>query len=132
MGGVVWVGGGWSSLSRVGSGDGVSCGGRGRGDSRWRVSAGVSTSIGWCWLPRVVSVAWSRGGGGGGMVWGWRCWWGGAGVGVVLAGGLGVPVGRVGVACVRRASLAVLDWLWCRGVGGRRPHELPGGAVVGM
>ena len=55
-----------------------------------------------------------------------------AGVGVVLAGGLGVPVGRVGVACVRRAVLAVLDWLWCRGVGGRRPHERPGGAVVRM
>ena len=126
--------GGWFTLSRVGSGDGVSCGGRGRGDSRWRVSAGVSTSIGWCWLPRVASVAWSRGGGGGGgVVWGWRCWWlGGAGVGVVLAGGLGVPVGRVGVACVRRAALVVLDWLWCRGVGGRRPHERPGGAVVRM
>ena len=215
MGGVVWVWGGWSSLSRVGSGDGVSCGGRGRGDSRWRVSAGVSTSIVRCWLPRVVSVAWSRGGGGGGVVWGWRCWWwggrgwvlcwlgvwaslwvlwvlrvyavrplrfltgcgagvwvgggrmsvrvglwsvcngwllvdgarwygvwmggllvvvgwGGAGVGVVLAGGLGVPVGRVGVVCVRRVAFAVLDWLWCRGAGGRRPHEPPGGAVVRM
>ena len=73
------------------------------------------------------------GGGRGGVVWGWRCWWwGGAGVGVVLAGGLGVPVGRVGVACVRRVALAVLDWLWCRGVGGRRPHERPGGAVVRM
>ena len=57
---------------------------------------------------------------------------GGAGVGVVLAGGLGVPVGRVGVACVRPAVLAVLDWLWCRGVGGRRPHGRPGGAVVRM
>ena len=57
---------------------------------------------------------------------------GGAGVGVVLAGGLGVPVGRVGVACVRRAVLAVLDWLWCRGVGGRRPHGRPGGDVVRM
>ena len=57
---------------------------------------------------------------------------GGAGVGVVLAGGLGVPVGRVGVACVRRALLAVLDWFWCRGVGGRRPHGRPGGAVVRM
>ena len=63
MGGVVWVGGGWSSLSPGGSGDGVSCGGGGRGDSRWRVSAGASTSIGWCWLPRVASVASSRGGG---------------------------------------------------------------------
>ena len=57
---------------------------------------------------------------------------GGAGVGVVLAGGLGVPVGRVGVACVRRAVLAVPGWLWCRGVGGRRPHGRPGGAVVRM
>ena len=57
---------------------------------------------------------------------------GGAGLGVVLAGGLGVPVGRVGVACVRRAALAVFDWLWCWGVDGRRPHERPGGAVVRM
>ena len=75
MGGVVWVWGGWSLLSRVGSGDGVSCGGRGRGDSRWRVSAGASTSISWFWLPRVGSVAWSRGGGRGGVVWRWHCWW---------------------------------------------------------
>ena len=124
--------GGWSSLSRVGSGDGVSFGGRGRGDSRRRVSAGVSTSIGWCWLPRVASVAWSRGGAGGGCVGLVLLVVGGAGVIVVLAGGLGVPVGRVGVACVRRSALAVLDWLWCRGVGGRRPHERPGGAVVRM
>ena len=57
---------------------------------------------------------------------------GGAGVSVVLAGGPGVPVGRVGVARVRRVALAVLDWLWCRGAGGRRPHEPPGGAVVRM
>ena len=57
---------------------------------------------------------------------------GGAGVGVVLAEGLGVPVGRVGVACVRRAALAVLDWLWCRGMGEKRPHERPGWAVVRM
>ena len=96
------------------------------------MSAGVSTSIGWCWLPRVVSVAWSRGGGGGGCVGVALLVVGGAGVVVVLAGGLGVPVGRVGVACVRRAALAVLDWLWCRGVGGRRPHGRPGGAVVRM
>ena len=47
------------------------------------MSAGVSTSIGWCWLPRVVSVAWSRGGwfrggavgGGGGRGW-VLCWLG--------------------------------------------------------
>ena len=57
---------------------------------------------------------------------------GGAGVGVVLAGGLGVPVDHLGVACVRRAVCAVLDWLWCRGMGGRRPHGRPGGAVVRM
>ena len=129
-GGVGW--GGWSSLSRVGSGDGASCGGRGRGDSRWRVSAGVSTSIGWCWLPRVASVAWSRGGAGGGGVGVALLVVAGVKTGVVLAGGPGVPVGRVGVACVRRAALAVLDWLWCRGVGGRRPHERPGGGVVHM
>ena len=114
--------GGWSSLSRVGSGDGVSCGGRGRGDSRWRLSAGASTSIGWCWLPRVAYVASSPGGAGGGGVGVALLVVGGAGMGVVLAGGLVVPVGRVGVACVRCAALAVLDWLWCRGVGGRRPH----------
>ena len=124
--------GGWSSLSRVGSGDGVSCGGRGKGDSWWRVSAGVSTSIGWCWLPRVVSVAWSRGGAGRGGAGVALLVVRGAGVGVVLAGGLGVPVGRVGVACVRRVALAVLDWLWCRGVDGRRPHERRAGAVVRM
>ena len=85
-GGVGW--GGWSSLSRVGSGDGVSFGGRGRGDSRWRVSAGASTSIGWCWLPRVASVAWSRGGAGGG---------GGVGVALLVVGGAGVDVVVLGV-----------------------------------
>ena len=90
-------------------------------------------SIGWCWLPRVVSVAWSRGGGaGGGGVGPALLVVGGAGMGVVLAGGLGVPAGRVGVACVRRVGLAVLDTLWYRGVGGRRPHERPAGAVVRM
>ena len=94
------------------------------------MSAGVSTSIGWSWLPRVASVAWSRGGVGGGGVGVALLVVGGAGVGVVLAGGLGVPVGRVGVACVRRAALAVLDWLWYRGVGGRRPHGCVGGTVA--
>ena len=77
-------------------------------------------------------VSGGGGGGGGGGVGVALLVVGGAGVGVVLAGGLGVPVGRVGVACVRRVALAVLDWLWCRGVGGRRPHERPGGAVVRM
>ena len=90
------------------------------------------SAVGWCWLPRVVSVAWSRGEGGGGGVGVALLVVGGAGVGVVLAWGPGVPVGRVGVACVRCAALAVLDWLWCRGVGGRRPYERPGGAVVRM
>ena len=129
IGGVVWVGGGRSSLSRVGSGDGVSCGGRGRGDSRWYVSAGASTSIGWWGLPCVASVAWSPGGGGVGVA---LLVVGGAGVGFVLAGGPGVPVGCVGVACVRRAVLAVPGWLRCRGVGGRWPHGRPVGAVVRM
>ena len=74
----------------------------------------------------------SGGGAGGGGVGVALLVVGGAGVGVVLAGGLGVPVGRVGVASVRRAALVFLDWLWCRSVGGRRPHERPGGAVVRM
>ena len=96
------------------------------------MSAGALTSIGWCWLPRVASVAWSRGGAGGGGVEVALLVVGGAGVGVVLAGGLGVPVGRVGVACLRLAVLAVPSWLWCRAVGRRRLHGRPGGAVVRM
>ena len=56
----------------------------------------------------------------------------GAGMGVVLAGGLGVHVGRVAVVCVRSAVLAAPGWFWCRGLGGRRPHGRPGGAVVRM
>ena len=88
----MWVGGGWSPLSPVGSGDGVSCGGRGRGDSWWCVSAGASTSIG-CWdLPHVASVALSRGGG---RVWGCHCWW---------WGGRGLLLCRLGV----QASLWVV------------------------
>ena len=132
MGGVVWVGGGsrrcraWGpvmgSLVAV-AGGGIRDGVCRRGYGRQFAGAGCRVLRPWPGL----------GGGRGGVVWGWRCWWwGGVGVGVVLAGGLGVPVGRVGVACVRRAALAVLDWLWCRGVGGRRPHERPGGAVVRM
>ena len=89
-------------------------------DVNWLVLAAA------CCVRGLVS-----GGGGGGGVGVALLVVGGAGVGVVLAGGLGVPVGA-GVACVRRAALAVLDWLWCRGVGGRRPHERPGGAVVRM
>ena len=82
-----------------------------------------------CCVRGLVSGGGGAGGGGVGVA---LLVVGGAGVGVVLAGGLGVPVGPVGVACVRRAALAVLDWLWCRGVGGRRPHERPAGAVVRM
>ena len=91
-------------------------------DVNWLVLAAA------CCVRGLVSGG-GRGGGGVGVA---LLVVGGAGVGVVLAGGLGVPVGRVGVACVRRAALAVLDWFWCRGVGGRRPHERPGGAVVRM
>ena len=113
IGGVMWAGGGWLSMSRVGSGDGVSCGGRVRGESRWCVSAGASTSTGWWRLPRVASVAWSRGGAGRGGVGVALLVVGGTGVDVVLTGGLGVSLGRVGVACVRRAVLAAPGWLWC-------------------
>ena len=73
------------------------------------MSAGVSTSIGWCWLPRVVSVAWSRGGGrGGGGVGVALLVVGGTGLGVMPAGGLGVPVGRVGVASCAVRPLRIL------------------------
>ena len=115
MGGVVSAGGGLSSLSRVGFGDGVSCGGHGRGDSRWRVSAGVSMSIGWCWLPRVVSLAWSRGGGRGGVVWGWRCWWWG-GRGWVLCW-LGVWASLWVVWVLRVCAVRALQFLTGCGAG---------------
>ena len=75
IGGAVLVGGGWSSLSRMGSGDGVSLGGRGRGDSRWCVSLGAGDGRGWWQSPHSASVAWSPGGRGGGMVLGRHCWW---------------------------------------------------------
>ena len=82
-----------------------------------------------CCVCGLVSGGGAGGGGGVGMA---LLVVRGAGLGVVLVGGPGDPVGRLGVACVRRAALAVLDWLWCRGVGGRRPHERPRGAVVRM
>ena len=91
-------------------------------DVNWLVLAAA------CWVRGLVSGG-GVGGGGSGVA---LLVVGGAGVGVVLAGGLGFPVRPVGVACVRRAVHAVLDWLWCRGVGGRRPHGRPGGAVVRM
>ena len=72
------------------------------------------------------------GGGRGGVVRGWRCWWWGGRGWVLCWLGVWASLWVVGVACVRRVALAVLDWLWCRGVGGRRPHERPGGAVVRM
>ena len=55
-------GGGGASLSRAGSGHGVSFGGCGMGGSWWCVSLGSGA-----------------GGGGGlrGMLWGWHCWCGG-------------------------------------------------------
>ena len=65
---------------------------------------------------------WCRGGTAGGG--------GGARPGVAPAGGPGVPLNRVGVACARRAVLAVPCWLRCRGADGRRPHGRLGGAVV--
>ena len=130
MRGVVWVGGGgrrcraWGpvmgSLVAV-AGGGIRGGVCRRGYRCQLAGAGCRVLCPWPGLG---------GGAGGGGVGVALLVVGAAGVGVVLAGGLGVPVGRVGVACVRRAALAVLDWLWCRGVGGRRAHERPGGAVV--
>ena len=132
MGGVVWVGGGghrcraWGpvmgSLVAV-AGGGIRGGMCPRGYRHRLAGAGCRVLCPWPGLG---------GGAGGGGVGVALLVVGGAGVGVVLAGGLGVPVGRVGVACVRRVALAVLDWLWFRGVGGRRLHERPGGAVVRM
>ena len=72
----------------------------------------------------------SGGGAGGGGVGVALLVVGAMGVGVLLAWGLGVPVGCVGVACVRGAVLVVPGWLRCGGVGGRPPHRRPGGAVV--
>ena len=132
MGGVVWVGGGgrrcraWGpvmgSLVAV-AGGGIRGGVCPRGYRRQLAGAGCRVLCPW------PGLGGGRGGGGVGVA---LLVVGGAGVRVVLAWGLGVPLGRVGVACVRRAALAVLDWLLCRAVGGRRPHERPGGAVVGM
>ena len=132
MGGVVWVGGGghrcrargpvMGSLAAA-AGGGIRGGMCRRGHRHRLVGAGCRVLCPWPGLG---------GGAGGGGVRVALLVVGGAGVGVVLAGGLGVPVGRVGVACVRRVVLAVPDWLWCRGVGGRRPYERPDGAVVRM
>ena len=95
---------------------------------------GGGINVNWLLLAAACCICGlvSGGGWGGGGVGVALLVVGGGEVGVVLAGSLGVPVGRVGVACVRRAVLAVLGWLWCRGLGGRRPHGRPGGAVVRM
>ena len=71
---------------------------------------GGGINFNWLVLAAACCVRGLVSGGGGGMGVALLVV-GGAGVGVVLAGGLGVPVRRVGVACVRRAALAVLDWL---------------------
>ena len=91
---------------------------------------GGGININWLVLAAVCCVLGlvSGGGAGGGGVGVALLVVGGAGVRVVLAGGLGALVGRLGVACVGRAFLAVPGWLWCRGVGGRRPH----GRSVGL
>ena len=105
----------------AGGGVRVACVGGGI-DVNWLVLAAA------CCVRGLIS----GGGGGGGGVGLALLVLGGAGVGVVRAGGLGVPVGRVGVGCVRSSVRAVLDWFWCRGVGGRQPHGRPGRAVVRM
>ena len=130
MQGVVWVGGGGRRCRVWGpvmgflvavTGGGIPGGVCRRGHRRQLAGAGC----------RVLRLWPGLGGGrGGGGVAVALLVVGGAVVGVLLAGGLGIPVGSWGVACVRRAVLAVLDRLWCRGVGGRRPHGRPGGAVV--
>ena len=95
---------------------------------------GGGIDINWLVLAAVCCVRCLvlGGGAGGGGVGVARLVVRGAGVGVLLAGGLAALVRCVGVACVRRAVPVVPGWLWCRGVGGRRPHGRPGGAVVRM
>ena len=72
-------------------------------DINWLVGAAA------CFVCGLLS-----GGGRGGVVWGWHCWWW-AGRGWVLRwlGPLGVLVCGVGVACGRRAVLAAPGWLPC-------------------
>ena len=124
MGGGVGLGG-WWSLSRVGSGDGISLGGRGRGDSRWCVSPGASISIRWWGLPWVASVAWSQGGVRGG---------GGVGVALLVVGargwvlrwlGVWASLWDVWVLCVR----AVRSLLSLAGCGA---EVLVGGGYMGV
>ena len=91
-------------------------------DVNWLVLAAA------CCVRGLVS-----GGGRGGVVCGWHCWWCG-GRGFVLCW-LGVwaslwLVWVLRVCAVR--SLRFLTGFWCRGVRGRRLHGRPGGAVVRM
>ena len=91
-------------------------------DVNWLVLAAA------CCVRGLVS-----GGGWGGVVWGWHCWWWG-GRGWVLCW-LGVLASLWVVWVLRVCAVRSLQFLagsWCRSVGGRRPHGRPGGAVVRM
>ena len=84
---------GWMSLSRVGSGDVVSCGGRGRGEFAV-ACVGGGIDVNWLVLAAACCIrGLVSGGGGGGVVWGWHCWWWG---------------GRGWVLCL----LGVLAYMW--------------------
>ena len=97
----------------MGSGDGVLLGGRGRGDSRWCVSAGAGVAGVGGDVGGVRPWPGLGGGAGGDGVGAALLVVGGAGVGAVLDGSRGVLPGRVGVACACRAVLAVPGWLRC-------------------
>ena len=105
-------GGGLSSLSDAGSGDGVSLVGLGRAGWRWCVSAGGGGGGGWWKYPCCLSVvgSWGRGVRGGEslgvapLVVGW------AWVGVVLDRSLDVPPGLVGGVCACREGLVAPGW----------------------
>ena len=94
---------------------------------------GGGIDVNWQVLAAVCCVRGLVSGGRGGVVWGWHCWWLG-GRGWVLCW-LGVWASLWVVWVLRVCAvqvLAVLGWLWCQGVGRRRPHGRPGGAVVCM
>ena len=115
----------WSSLLRVGSGDGVSLvaagGGTRAGVCRRRLGmAGV------CWDLRVVRE-WPgpRGGGRGGMVWGWHRWW---------PGGWGWVLCWKGVWASRRVLwvLRVRAVRFLRSLAGRGVWVLVGVSCLGI
>ena len=121
--GVVWVGGGWSLSSRAGSGEGVSLGGRGRGDSWWCVSAGTGGGGGSWGSPRHASVVCSRGGGGGGD---------GVGVALLVAGGVGLGwvLCWMGVWVYRRVVWVLrVRVVWFSRFLAGRPVEVGGGCL---